>query len=268
MNHLSLLEELLEALRQNKGCAVVTIIATEGSVSRSEGKMLVYADGSVSGTIGGGMMERSAIADAINCICENKNGCFQYSRAGESAKQEQGSVCGDGMQVLIEVFQPRSMLYLCGGGHVGTALIPLAQAVGYTVTLIDTRTEDEIPAAVKQADRFVRVAQFEEGLLAQDIAPGACFVISTYGHAQDGEALYAALQKQAAYIGMVGSVKKREALFARLLTRGVPQARLYDVFTPVGLDLGGETPAEIAISIMAEIMQVVHGRTGMHAKGV
>lgn len=266
MNYAQLIEELLAALQQNKRCAMVTIVETQGSVSRSEGKMLVYEDGAVSGTIGGGAIERAAIMDAHGCILAGKSGCFHYDLKNENAAQ--GLACFGSMQVFTEVFHTRPSLYLCGGGHIGRALIPLAQAAGYLVTLIDTRTQEDIPDAAQAADAFVRVEAFEEGLHTMQTAPDAVFVITTYGHAQDGEALYAALQKEAAYIGMVGSVKKREALFSILRTRGVAQEALEQVYTPAGLDLGGQTPAEIAIAIIAEIMQVVHKRTGKHTSAL
>ncbi|MDL2257758.1 XdhC/CoxI family protein [Eubacteriales bacterium OttesenSCG-928-K08] len=266
MSKMQLLEKLLLALQQNKACAMATIIDTEGSVSRRHGKMLIYADKTTSGTIGGGVIERAAISDAIHCINETKNGCFHYKNVDECAGED--TACSGSMQVFIETFNARPALYLCGGGHVGTALIPLAQAAGYAVTLVDTRSPEHIPEAVRLADRFVRVDEFEQGIFELMIAPGACFLISTYGHAHDGECLYAALQKQAAYIGMVGSVKKREALFKKLLERGISQSQLNEVYTPAGLDLGGETPGEIAISIMAEILQLVNKRTGAHSKSL
>jgi len=264
LNDVSLLEELLQALKEQKDCALVTILGTEGSVSRTNGKMLVYADGTTSGTVGGGTIERSAIADAKTCIEKGESGAFTYDLIKENAPK--GLDCGGRMHVAIEVWQSKPAFYICGGGHVGTALIPLARSAGYDVTVIDTRSQEEIPQAVAAANRYVQVEDFEKGILSLHTAPGACFLVTTYGHAHDLEALYAVLQKDSVYVGMVGSKPKRDALFGKLRERGIADEVLDRVFTPAGLDIGGQTPGEIAISIMAEVLMCVHGRTGCHSK--
>lgn len=263
-NDLTLLEELLAALRGNKTCALLTILGTEGSVSRTSGKMLVYGDGTSSGTIGGGSIERAAKKDAVNCIKTGESGAYSYDLAGENAGK--GLACGGKMHVAIEVWNAKPAFYVCGGGHVGHAVITLAQSAGYDVTLIDTRAPEDIPDAVAAADRFVRVEAFEEGILALDTAPGAAFLITTYGHAFDCEALYAALQKDTSYIGMLGSKPKREALFQKLRERGIMEEAFTRVYTPAGLDIGGQTPGEIAISIMAEVLKLKYGASGAHAR--
>ena len=146
-------------------------------------------------------------------------------------------------------------------------MLKLAEFVGFDTVLIDDRPENAIADKIETASRFVGVKDFEGEISAMNILAGAYFVIATHGHACDGEALAGALGKNAAYIGMIGSSKKVAALFDKLRAKGVSGEQLDSVYTPVGLDIGGETPEEIAIAIMAEIQSVRYGKNADHMKG-
>ena len=151
----------------------------------------------------------------------------------------------------------RPLLVVCGGGHVGTCVLRAAKLTGFELWLFDDRPQEAVAEAAALADRFFPVAgDFYEGIAAQAVSPGAFFVICGHSHTQDGEALHAALGKDAAYVGMLGSRRKIAALFERLRSLGVPQAQLDTVCTPIGFDLGGETPEELAIAILAQILLV------------
>ncbi|MDY3975379.1 MAG: XdhC family protein, partial [Eubacteriales bacterium] len=126
---------------------------------------------------------------------------------------------------------------------------------------------EQIADKIAAAGRFVRVKDFEAEIKAMDIPDGAYYVIATHGHAHDGAALAGTLSKNAAYIGMIGSSKKIAALFAKLTAQGTSEEQLSTVYAPIGLDIGGETPEEIAVSIMAQIQQVRYGAPGGHLKG-
>ena len=163
---------------------------------------------------------------------------------------------------LVEVFQPKPLLVVFGGGHVGTSLLRLAKPTGFRALLFDDRAEDQIPEAVSLADRFVRVEHIEHDILTAELPAGAFFVLCGHDHAVDGEALAAALQKSPRYIGMLASRRKIQSLFAKLKERGVTQEALDFVHTPIGLDLGGETPQELAVGILAELLLVKNGKDG------
>lgn len=137
-----------------------------------------------------------------------------------------------------------------GGGHVGRSL---------DVLLVDTRDTEIIADSVAMADRFEQVPDFESGLRALDIDPTAYYVLCSYSHATDCASLHAVLDKQWSYAGMVGNRAKIGAIFSQMRELGYSDARLAEVHTPIGLSLGGETPAEIAVAIMAEIIAVQHG---------
>ena len=264
MTQQDILLEQLKAEENKQNYAVVTIIKAEGSTPRESGKMLVFADGKTVGTVGGGRVERLAAADAASCIAAGHNACKDYTLLEEG--QGIGMSCGGSVSVFIEVYRVKPQLVMCGAGHVGGALITLAQFCGYAVTLVDTRPDEYIQDKIDLADTYVHVEDFYQGVKALDVPDGCSFVIATFGHAYDGEALEAALSKNASYVGMVGSKRKVQALFASLLEKGFTQSQLDSVYTPIGLDIGSETPEEIALSIMAEIMQLKKGSSAKHLR--
>lgn len=235
MNAIDIVKEQAAAYDAGKSYAVVTIVHSDGSTPRSSGKMIVYADGTTRGTIGGGAVELIAIKDAIKCIENGANAYKEYDLTSPSSNT--GMTCGGDMSVLIEAFIAKPLLVMIGAGHVGAA------------------------------GHFVHVKDFEAEIKAMDIPDGAYYVIATHGHAHDGAALAGVLDKNAAYIGMIGSSKKIAALFAKLTAQGASEEQLSTVYTPIGLDIGGETPEEIAVSIMAQIQQVRYGAPGGHLKG-
>ncbi len=254
----------LRAEQRGGNYAVVTIVKTGGSTPRTSGKMLVYPDGTTECTIGGGAVERAAAEEAVKCIERGENAFREYDLA--AANKNLGMICGGNMSVLIEVFTPKPLLIMCGAGHVGGALIDLAHFLGFSVTLVDNRPDELIAERIEKADNFVHVEDFYSELAALSVPAGAYFVIATYGHSCDGEALGAALQKNAAYVGMIGSHVKIDTLFARLKDKGVTMEQLEAVYTPIGLDVGSETPEEIALAIMAEIMAVRNHGSGEHLR--
>lgn len=262
MEHFDIFTEELEARRARKSYAVVTIVESDGSTPRSSGKMMVFADGQIRGTVGGGALEMLARRDAADALRSGSNALRRYDLNGETSNT--GMTCGGSMTVFIEVYRANPLLVMCGAGHVGGSLIRAARLAGFDVLLVDDRPEELIAENIALADRFLPVKDFEADLKSATIEPGAFYVIATHGHAHDGAALAAALTKEGAYVGMIGSRKKIGALFARLRERGFTDEQLSAVYTPIGLDLGGETPGEISISIISEILMVKNGRTGGH----
>ena len=260
-----LLQEQADALRVGKEYAVVTIVESE-QLARTNGKMIVYADGTISGTVGGGMWEQAARADALEALKAGKNMVKTYTFAEEFRK---AGFRHDGRMVaFIEVFRDESLqLVVVGGGHVGNAVIRAAKMVGFTTTLVDTRDREIIGDSIDLADRFIKVPSFEDVARA-DLPREPYYVISTYGHMVDGAALGAVLSREdAKYVGMLGGRKKISAIYEKLEAAGFDRAQLEAVHSPIGLDLGGETPEELSIGIVAEIMAVKNGRSGLFSKG-
>lgn len=265
MNAIEIVKEQLRAYEEGKSCAVVTIVESDGSTPRSNGKMIVYTDGSTKGTIGGGTVELLAIRDATKCLEKGENLSRTYDL--NSPSSETGMTCGGALTVLIEVFVARPLLVVCGAGHVGGAVLYLAAFAGFDTLLVDDREEAAIADKIALADHFVRVKNFEKELSEMEIPSDAYYIIATHGHSYDGEALAGILKKEAKYVGMIGSSKKIGALFEKMKEKGFKEEQLKKVYTPVGLDLGGETPEEIGIAIIAEILAVKYGHTGEHLTG-
>lgn len=166
-----LLLEQLQARKNRKNYALVTIVDSFGSTPRTTGKMLVYEGGLSKGTVGGGPHEQMAKQDAVQCIRSGCNALKRYEIKSD------GEVCTGGISVFIEVFRVAPLLVVCGGGHVGRNLIPMAKMVGFDVLLVDTRAPEIISEAVSLADRFERVSDFRSGLCALDIEPEAYYVL-------------------------------------------------------------------------------------------
>ena len=238
---------------------MVTLVETEGT-ARTHGKMLVLADGSIYGTVGGGAGERLAIRDAVQLLEQGKNAVRSYQL--DSPLSAAGKACGGSLTVFIESCpDTRPHLVMVGGGHVGLALIRAAKLTGFAVTLADTRGEQEIGQAIAAADRFLLLENFGSALAAQKLPAGAYYVVATYSHATDGEALGGVLQHtDAAYVGMIGSRRKIEALYEKLMAAGVTEKQLAAVHAPIGLALGGEAPEEIAVAILAELLMTRYGK--------
>ena len=156
--------------------------------------------------------------------------------------------------------QPVPELLICGAGHIGQALAPMALIAGFKVTVLDDRAEllgaDRFPASVTT----IAVAGFDGCLRCQQITTTTAVLIMTYGHQHDRTVLEQALATSAGYIGMVGSRRKRAELFEQLQAAGFSEAVLGRVHCPVGLAIGAQTPAEIAVSILAEIIAVRRSR--------
>ena len=255
-----LLQEQAESLRAGRDFAVVTIVSAE-NLARTSGKMVVYADGAISGTVGGGMWEQAAIHDAREALKTGKNAVKVYDFNSKLAQA--GFQCSGSMTAFIEVCRNEALkLVVVGGGHVGNAVIRTAKAIGFYTILVDTRGEDVIGDSIRLADRFISVEDFGQ-VEHCDLPAGASYVVSTYGHMVDGAALGGVLRRgDSAYVGMLGSRQKIRAIFEKLRDAGLPQEVLDPVHTPIGLDLGGETPEEIALAVVAEILAVKNGRSG------
>jgi xanthine dehydrogenase accessory factor len=257
--------ETVAARDARKPFAVVTIAATTGSVPRAAGsKMFVYADGRSSGTIGGGKFESLVVADAVAAMREKKPQLKTYP-LHEGETDSFGAICGGEVTVFIEPQRTSEGLYLIGAGHCSHAIAKLAAECGLFVTVVDDRGElmTELPPAVTRVSDPTPAAFIASREWQSDEA----LVIVSRNHEIDREALRAALaQTGAGYIGMIGSRRKVRMVFDDMRRRGVPEEQLSRVYAPLGLDIGADSPAEIAVSTVAEVLAVLRGRTAKHLR--
>jgi xanthine dehydrogenase accessory factor len=255
-----------EALDRGEPAALVTIISTTGSTPQRVGaKMLVFGDGRMVGTIGGGCYENDAFWKAREAITARRPQVVHYELSDDFA-QESGLVCGGQMDVYIEPIEPSPELYVIGAGHVGTHLATLAQAVGFRVHVVDDREK------FANRERFPDIAEVVTedipAWLARTRLPAHAYaVIVTRGHTNDLEALRALATRELRYLGLIGSRAKVARIFEALQQDGLDPAFLKRVHAPIGLDIGAVTPQEIAVSILAELIAVKHGKIGARDAG-
>jgi xanthine dehydrogenase accessory factor len=250
---------LAEALQRGEEVALVTITASTGSTPQRVGaKMLVYADGRTVGTIGGGCYENDAFWKAREAIKARKPLTVRYELDDDFA-EESGLICGGQMQVFIEPVEPAPEVYVFGAGHVGSFLARMAHEAGFRVHVIDDREK------FANAERFpdgvqVVVDDIPSWLDANQLPSTAYAVIVTRGHRHDLDALRALAPRGLRYVGLIGSRAKVKRVYDALVEEGIEPRALQNVHAPIGLDIGAITPQEIAVSILAELIAVKHGK--------
>ena len=250
---------LADALERGESAALVTIVSARGSTPQRVGaKMLVFADGRIVGTIGGGCYENDAFWKAREAIGNRRPDLVHYELSDDFA-QETGLICGGQMDVYIEPIEPSPELYIIGAGHVGFHLARLAQEVGFRVHVVDDREK------FANRERFPTVAEvvvdeIPHWLEGSPLPPHAYTVIVTRGHTNDLEALRALAPRELRYLGLIGSRAKVARIYEALSADQMPAEYLRRVHAPIGLDIGAITPQEIAVSILAELIAVKHGK--------
>ena len=237
----------------------MTIVRSSGSTPQRTGaKMLVFADGRTVGTIGGGCYENDALGRARDAIASGRPAIVKYDLNDDFA-QESGLICGGQMEVYIDPIAPAPALYVIGAGHVGCHLARVAADAGFRIHVIDDREKfanaERFPAAEN-----IEVDDIAAWLHRADLPPSAYVVIVTRGHTHDFDALRALAARDLRYVGLIGSRAKVARVFDALEAEGMPVECLARVHAPIGLDIGAITPAEIAISILAELIAVRHGK--------
>jgi xanthine dehydrogenase accessory factor len=260
-------EELVRARAQGRRCALGLIVEAVGSSPQKEGaKMLVRADGSVVGTLGGGCLEEKV---RLVCLAAMDEGRPTTVSVGLTEDQG-GMVCGGRVLVYVEPVLPAPRLVVLGAGHVGRALTEAAARAGFRVTVVDDRAEHASPERLPGAERIL-VGDFAALPEGAGIDDGAFVLVATRGHANDFDAIAAALRTPARYVGLVGSRRKRKLLLEELERRGFDAAARARVVTPAGLSIGAVTPEEIAVSILAQLIEVrrahERGDRGAAARG-
>jgi xanthine dehydrogenase accessory factor len=257
-----LLDELLEARRAGQVCALATVAATAGSVPRQAGaKMIVYANGSIAGTVGGGKFESLVITEALDCLAKNKTALKTWPLR-EDKPGSFGAICGGEVTILIEPQVPAHSLLLVGGGHCAQSVASLAAGCGFHVTVVDDRADILARCTAAQC----RLAGPAPSCIeAREWRSNDAVVIVSRHYDIDREALAAALTKGGmGYLGMIGSRRKVQQVYDELKKKGFTAGQLSAVYAPIGLDIGADSPAEIAVSVVAEILQVLRGASGEH----
>ena len=246
-------QALVEVLQDNKPAAVATVVKTRGASPRAAGaKMLVYPDGSIVGSVGGGEMELRVIKTAQDALHDGKPRFLDMNLSNEGHGDPM--ICGGEMEIFVEPLALAPTLLLVGAGHVGAAVAQQAKLLGFRVVVLDDRAEFVTPESFPHADERIAGDVVKE-IEKLEITPQTYIVFVTRAHTLDAALLSAVIEKDAAYIGMLGSERRVLTVKNLLKQKGVSEAALARVHAPIGIEIHAETPQEIAVSIMAEIIQ-------------
>jgi xanthine dehydrogenase accessory factor len=249
-------QEIVRVKAEGEEAALVTIVLASGSTPREEGaKMLVRPDGSIFGTIGGGSLEARVIKEAIGVIKQGKPKRHHFTLTAKEAAGELGMICGGDTEVFIEPILTQPTLYIFGGGHIALALARMGRLCGFDITVIDDRPEFASAERFPEA-RVILAEEFTKSFSKLNIDKSSYIVIVTHGHKHDEVVLEWAVGTPAKYVGMIGSKTKNETVYSHLRARGISKEQLDRVHAPIGLEIGAQTPEEIAVSILAEVIKV------------
>lgn len=254
MSDSEIYSNITKALENGERLAIVTIVKTTGSTPRKIGaKMIVYQDGRLEGSVGGGPSEALIVEEALDTINKGKSVLRRYELPDEEIPLEQN--CGGSFEVFIEIPETREYLLIFGGGHIGYHLARIGKELGFSIIVIDDREEFLVKDRFPMADYFFKTnSSYYENFPC--IGNSSYIVIVTRCHKTDEAVLRNVIMTDAKYIGMIGSRNKVKKIMENLKEDGFDEKLLERVHAPVGLEIGAETPAEIAISIMAEIVKI------------
>lgn len=251
MSEFDAIRELVTAIDQRRAAVLATVVDTRRSVPRHAGsKMLVYADGQTSGTVGGGEMEARVVAAALDALTDGRPRRLDYSLLDPGSGDP--GVCGGEVELYLEPYMPQTTIFVIGVGHVGRAVVELATWLGHRVVAWDDR-QGVVDEAEPAAD-VVLSGSIVDALAAEPPDASTRVVMVTRNVALDVELLPPLLASPAPYIGLMGSERRWQTTRSKLLDAGIAEADLARVTAPIGIEIKAETPAEIAVSIMAEVI--------------
>lgn len=246
-----LLHKALEAYKKDQSFAFATIVDStlKGTPRKTGSKMVVLKDGTIFGSIGGGAIEKAVQAECQKAIKTKKPDFITYDLFGKKNQP----ICGGQMKVFIEPFSGKKHLVICGAGHIALPLSMIAKILNFKVTVIDNRKEFASKRRFPHVGNVIS-CNHTQALKCLTINQDTYIMIVTQGHKYDFQCLKTALRTKAAYIGVISSRIKRLKFFASLKKMGFAKSRLERVYMPAGIDIGAQTPEEIAVCIMAEII--------------
>ena len=262
-------EEIARIRRERSSASLATVVSGERGVPGKTGfKMLVYPDGTSLGTVGGGLVEAKVRDEALRCLRDRTSRLLEFT-LDEHSTDGIDALCGGKVKVFVEPILATSTVYIFGGGHIAVPLAEFAKALEFAVVVVDDREEFANEKRFPMADE-VKSGDFVEVIKPIDFDADDCVVIVTHEHQHDEVVLKECLSKKKlpGYIGMIGSKGKVATTFSHLKEHGISEELLARVNAPIGLDIGSRTPAEIALSIMAEIIGHRHGKNKKENRGI
>jgi xanthine dehydrogenase accessory factor len=250
---------VLEALESGDPVATATVIRSpDGGAVPVSTKMLVRADGSGIGDLGNAELDEAVRRACLETLPKRGTRLLRIDAAGRAVDGRHERSTYD---VLIEVIETPPLLLIVGAGHIGRSLCAIGALLGFYVSVLDDRPDYANHQRLPEADQ-VLCEDFEAALQQFPITRNTYIVMVSRGHKQDELSLRQVVSSRAAYVGMIGSKRRTSTVLQHLAEEGFPREALDAVHTPIGLDIGAETPEEIAVSILAEIIMLRRGGTG------
>lgn len=253
-------QALADLESQGKSGVLCTVIRTQGSTPRKEGsKMLVYPDGEIVGSVGGGEVEGRIIKEALEVMETGEAKIVPYQLV--DPQRGDPGVCGGSLEVFLEPLVPSTTLIVVGGGHVGQAVVHLANWLGYRVVLTDDRKEFCNPEVAPGAAAYYPspLADLPDQI---EFTPQTIVILVTRSMDIDVSGLPEIISQPHAYVGVISSRRRWTLTEEKLREEGIKEDNLRNVHAPIGLDINAESPEEIAVSIMAEVIMVQRGGDG------
>ena len=252
---MDLYDEIVRLRKLGQKCAIATIVQVNGSIPSFESaKILVREDGSFLGTVGGGCVEAEVWNAAREVIETEKPRHLSFS-LGQDAAYDEGLICGGQLNIFVEPVIPQPRAFIFGGGHVSKGISKIATLAGFSTSIIDNRE------AFANKERFPEAEatyaqEYEEVFEQLPVNSTSYIIIVTRGHRDDMRVLRWAVTTQAKYIAMIGSKRKTISVVHELEKEGIGREAFEKVFAPMGLEIGAETPEEIAVSVVAEMIAI------------
>lgn len=246
------IKKAYQAARKGQSYAFATVVTstTKGTPRKAGAKMIVLSDGSLIGTIGGGRYERAATKECQKAIKTGSASIVTYNYFGEKGQ----SVCGGQIKVFIEPFAGKRHFIICGAGHIALPLSVIGKMLNFRVTIIDDRKQFANKKRFPHVDDII-VGNHAKKLAKMPMTQDTYVMIVTQGNEYDFQCLKAIIHSQPAYIGVISSKVKRMKFLKRLKAAGIPGKHLQKIKMPAGVDIGAQTPEEIALSICGEIVK-------------
>lgn len=262
MANMLLMRKVLEDVENGREVATVTITASKGSAPRGVGTMMrVLDDGSTYGTIGGGALEKRAIDLSLEAIDKGESRSVSFPLD----TKEVDMICGGEVELFIQVYKNKPKLLIAGGGHVGYAIYNLASLLDFHIVVFEDREEFLTKERFPKAHELI-LGDIEKGLKEYPIDKDTYIIIVTRGHKYDEKSLESIINSNANYIGVMGSKRKVGTMMENLKEKGIDEENCNKVYAPIGLKISGESPEEIAVSIIAELLLIKNQGELIHIK--
>jgi len=268
MDNLDIYEALIDELKKGRAIVLATIVKKIGSAPRDTGaRLLIKEDGSFIGTLGGGSFEMMVWKDALEALREGKPTLKKYvfRREGVSEGAETGLICGGEVEVFMDVLRPIPRIILIGAGHLAQAISKVASILGYRLAVVDLNPEFVSKERFPDAEELIVSRDLEDWVERLQPTSNDVILIVYGGVEEDYKALRASLKTNAKYLGLLGSRRKCIEFLKKLREEGYRDEELRGrLYMPVGIDIGADTPEEVAVAIIAELIKVMKGGSMKH----